>query len=208
MIEHKPRRRSGFFTRLWRAFATPSAHFSLGSILTYGFFAGVIFWGGFHWAIELSNTETFCLSCHEMRTFVYPAVAESRHYNNPSGIRAICTDCHIPDEWANKISAKFNATMTELPGYIMGTIDTPEKYEARRLELAERVWDRFTADDSLGCKNCHTGEAMNLAAQEGLAARQHLLANEQGVTCIACHKGVAHPLPPGAPDRQLIVDLR
>lgn len=208
MIEHKPRRRSGFVTRLWRAFTTPSAHFSLGSVLLYGFFAGVIFWGGFHWSIELSNTETFCLSCHEMRSFVYPAVAQSRHYSNQSGVRAICTDCHVPNEWANKISTKFNATLTEVPGHVMGTIDTLEKYEARRLVLAERVWDIFVANDSLGCRNCHDSEYMDLGSQEGLAARQHQLAAERGVTCIACHKGVAHPLPAGAPDRQLIVDRR
>ena len=28
---------------------------------------GVIFWGGFNWALEATNTEEFCISCHEMR---------------------------------------------------------------------------------------------------------------------------------------------
>ena len=31
------------------------------------FTAGIVFWGGFNWSMELTNTEAFCISCHEMK---------------------------------------------------------------------------------------------------------------------------------------------
>lgn len=200
-------KRSSLIGRVWRSFTTPSAHFSFGAILLYGIFAGIVFWGGFHWAIELSNTETFCLSCHEMRAYVYPEVAASRHYNNQSGVRAICTDCHVPKDWAHKLTRKIVVTR-ELYYHLLGTLATREKFESKRLEMAERVWASMRQSDSRECRNCHAFNAMDLLAQEGLAARQHQLAAERGVTCIECHMGIAHALPDGAPERQLIVDLR
>ncbi len=207
MMEKPARRRASLLGRLWRVFTSPSAHFSLGSILLYGFFAGIVFWGGFHWVVELTNTETFCLSCHEMRTFVAPAVAESQHHANQSGVRATCADCHVPADWGAKIGRKLQMTR-ELWYHAIGTLDTREKYEAKRLQLAERVWAEMTETGSRECLNCHAYESMDLRLQEGLAARQHVLAIDREVTCIACHKGLAHPLPPGAPDRRLLVDLR
>lgn len=56
---------------VWSFLARPSARYSLGSVLVAGIVFGILFWGGFNWAIELSNTEAFCISCHEMRSTVY-----------------------------------------------------------------------------------------------------------------------------------------
>ena len=44
---------------------------SLGFLTLGGFACGVMFWGGFNTAMEFTNTETFCLSCHEMRNNVF-----------------------------------------------------------------------------------------------------------------------------------------
>ncbi len=35
------------------------------------FLAGIVSWGGFNWSMELTNTESFCISCHAMRDYVY-----------------------------------------------------------------------------------------------------------------------------------------
>jgi nitrate/TMAO reductase-like tetraheme cytochrome c subunit len=53
------------------------------------------------------------------------------HYSNRSGVRAICSDCHVPHEWFAKVRRKIQAS-NELLHKVMGTIDTPEKYEAQR----------------------------------------------------------------------------
>jgi cytochrome c-type protein NapC len=41
--------------------------------------AGVIFWGVFNAALELTNTETFCISCHEMRSNVFEELKTTIH---------------------------------------------------------------------------------------------------------------------------------
>jgi len=190
-----PDNQGNFFARLWRILWRPSA-VSLGALLIVGAVGGVIFWGGFNWAMELSNTETFCISCHEMRDTVYKELKETVHFTNRTGVRAICSDCHVPKPWQYKVIRKIQAT-NELFHKIVGTINTPEKFEALRLELANSVWASMKASDSRECRNCHTYEAMDISKQVRPAMRRHQQAQEKGQTCIECHQGIAHKLPKG-----------
>lgn len=159
------------------------------------FFAGgIIFWGGFNWTLELTNTEKFCISCHEMRDFVFEEYKETIHYNNRTGVRATCPDCHVPKVWIYKIRRKIQAT-NELYHKAMGTINTKEKFETHRLELAENVWRVMKKTDSRECRNCHKYTYMDFEAQEKRSARKHKKGLEKGQTCIECHQGIAHKLP-------------
>lgn len=151
---------SSFPKRLWSALRRPSAKYSLLTLLVVGFFSGIIFWGGFNTAMEATNTLEFCVSCHEMRDTVYQEYKKTIHYSNRTGVRAICSDCHVPKDWVHKIARKIQAT-NELYGKVMGTIDTPEKFEAKRLQLAENEWKRMKGSDSRECRNCHGFEGMN-----------------------------------------------
>lgn len=81
---------------LWGKLKQPSVRYSLGVLLLVGFVSGIIFWGGFNTAMEMTNTEQFCISCHEMRDNVYPEYKETIHYTNRTGVRAVCSDCHSP----------------------------------------------------------------------------------------------------------------
>jgi cytochrome c-type protein NapC len=86
-------------------------------------------------------------------------------------------------------------------GKLFGTIDTPEKFRDKRLELAQHEWGRLKANNSLECRNCHSPVSMDLTRQSERAANAHrrfLFAGER--TCIDCHKGIAHTLPRGAYD--------
>jgi hypothetical protein len=60
---------------------------------------GIIFWGGFNTAMEWTNREAFCISCHEMKDNVYAEYRNTIHYQNRTGVRATCPDCHVPKEW-------------------------------------------------------------------------------------------------------------
>lgn len=184
------------FMRLWNFLWRPSARYSLGVLVIAGAVAGILFWGGFNWAMELSNTEAFCIACHEMRNTVYKELKETVHFSNKSGVRAICADCHVPREWPYKVMRKIQAT-NELFHKISGTVNTPEKFEAQRLVMAKRVWASMRATDSRECRNCHSDQAMNLETQGRQAKRQHAKAKEEGKTCIDCHQGIAHKLPQG-----------
>jgi len=157
-----------------------------------GFVGGILFWGAFNTGMEATNTEAFCSSCHA------PIVAEIRetiHYANRSGVRAICSDCHVPHEWSDKIVRKVQASK-ELVAWAMGTIDTVEKFQARRGHLAEREWKRMSLNNSQECRNCHEFDFMDFSEQGRRSVAQHSTALASGEkTCIDCHKGIAHRLP-------------
>ncbi|MCG6938655.1 MAG: NapC/NirT family cytochrome c [Gammaproteobacteria bacterium] len=158
------------------------------------FIFGIIFWGGFNTAMEATNTLKFCISCHEMGDTVYPEYKHSNHYTNASGVQATCPDCHVPKEWLPKVIRKIQASK-ELFYWIIGEIDSKEKFEAKRLQLAERVWNSMEKTDSRECRNCHLFSVMDLAEQARFAARSHGDAIENAETCIHCHRGIAHHLP-------------
>lgn len=181
--------------KFWQTLTRPAVHLSLGALSIGGFVAGVIFWGGFNTALELTNTETFCISCHEMENNVYAELKTTVHFTNGSGVRATCPDCHVPHDWTDKIARKMQASK-EVWGTVFGTIDTREKFLDKRLELAKHEWARLKTNDSLECRNCHSDEYMDFTAQSPRAAEAHqtfLVTGEK--TCIDCHKGIAHELP-------------
>ena len=180
--------------KIWAALKRPSAKYSLGALLIVGFVAGIIFWGGFHTAMEASNTETFCISCHEMEENVYKEYRDTIHYSNRTGVRATCPDCHVPKDWFHKVVRKIQAT-NELYHKVMGSVNTPEKFEAERLELARHVWKTMKETDSRECRNCHDYESMDYVKQGRRAVQQHIKGFDEGQTCIDCHKGIAHSLP-------------
>ena len=187
--------------RYWRTINRPSVHFSLGFLTIGGFIAGVVFWGGFNTAMEATNTEAFCTGCHEMRDNVYQELQSTIHFSNRSGVRAKCSDCHVPHGWTDKIARKMQASK-EVWGKVFGTIDTREKFEEHRLRLAQNEWTRLKSNNSLECRNCHNYDSMDFTRQSPRAQAMHgkyLESKEK--TCIDCHKGIAHRLPDlhGAP---------
>ena len=152
---------------------------------------GVIFWGGFNTAMEATNTLPFCISCHEMEENVYQEYKKTVHFTNRSGVRASCSDCHVPDPWVHKVVRKVQASK-ELYHKVLGTVNTPEKFNEHRLEMAKRVWAAMKTTDSRECRNCHDFGSMNPEDQKGRARKQHMNAMRAGNTCIDCHKGIAH----------------
>ncbi len=180
---------------IWSNANRPARHLSIGFLTIGGFVAGVMFWGGFNTALEITNTEEFCVSCHEMGDNVLVELKSTIHYSNRSGVRATCPDCHVPHNWTDKISRKMQASK-EVWGKLFGTINTREKFLAERRRLAGHEWDRLKANNSLECRNCHSTESMDITAQSTRAATAHqadLFTGEK--TCIDCHKGIAHELP-------------
>ena len=165
----------------------------LGGILMFA--AGIIFWGGFNTAMELTNREVFCISCHEMEENVFREYRNTIHYANRTGVRATCPDCHVPKEWGPKIIRKIQAS-NEVFHKILGSINTPEKFNAKRVELAQHEWARMKGNDSQECRNCHHFDYMDYSEQGRRGSARHQRAFQEGKTCIDCHKGIAHTLPP------------
>ena len=180
----KPKPKPGLFSRKVLLGTT------LGAALFF-MIVGVVFWGGFNTAMEATNTLDFCISCHEMEENVYQEYKKTIHFTNRSGVRATCSDCHVPDPWVHKVVRKIQASK-EVLHKVLGTIDTPEKFDQKRLKLAKNVWNAMKETDSRECRNCHNFDSMNPEDQKGRARKQHMNGMEAGNTCIDCHKGIAH----------------
>ena len=151
-----------------------------------------------------TNTETFCIGCHEMKDNVYAEFKGTIHDVNRSGVRAICSNCHVPHEPWPLIKRKMQASL-ELWGHFTGVIDTKEKFEKRRYELATHVWTRMKQTDSLECRNCHHDNAFDPEKQSDKAKARHSTMKEKGLTCIDCHFGIAHHEPDGPGPQELKV---
>ncbi len=195
--------RLGWLVTVWQNLLSTISNHPLSGVLA-AFAAGVIFWGAFNWSIEATSTETFCISCHVMKENVYQEYRRSAHFTNRTGVRASCPDCHVPKEWVHKVVRKIGAT-NELFHWMLGSISTPEEFNAKRLQLAGYVWTNMTATDSRECRNCHGIEYMNRKVQDASSRTMHELAEKWGTTCIECHQGIVHTLPDGF-DKEAVMD--
>ena len=157
------------------------------------FLVGVVAAGLFNAGLAKTNTMEFCTDCHTMQ-IPLKELQENVHYKNASGVQATCADCHVPKPFIPKMIAKVMAAK-DVYHEILGTIDTPEKYEAMRWDMANRVWDKMKASDSRECRSCHDFANMDLTEQDRSARNKHGNAQDKGETCIDCHKGVAHEEP-------------
>jgi len=194
MNSPKPVRRS-FVAWLWRR---PQRWYLLGVPVggLLAFIVGIGFTGGFFGSLQYASTQEFCLSCHEMRQALQE-MSHTEHYVNAVGVRAGCADCHVPPTFAAGLVRHVEAYKC-VWGHLRGTLSTPVKYEARRLDMAQTVWKELDGNDSAECRSCHSPAAMVLAQQPAAAASAHQSLGSGGVTCIDCHKGIAHKLPVGS----------
>ena len=161
-----------------------------------GVLAGATLFVGGAAGLAWTSTESFCIGCHEMKNNVYAEYKGTIHDTNRSGTRAVCTDCHVPREVGPLLLRKAQASM-EVFHHLMGKIDTREKFQAHRPELASRVWKRMLETDSHECRNCHVAEKFSEELQSEKAWARHTKARDEGWTCIECHYGIAHNEPEG-----------
>lgn len=175
-------------------FLKPSVGIGLGVLVTGGFIAGAASWQGFNTAMDATNQEGFCLSCHTMRDNMLPELQKTVHWSNRSGVRAECQDCHVPHEFTDKIARKMQASR-EVWGQLVGTIGTREKFEEHRIVLARREWERLEANNSRECRACHDYKDMDINLMRPTSQVAMRAAAERDQSCISCHKGIAHHLP-------------
>ncbi|MEE4278128.1 MAG: NapC/NirT family cytochrome c [Halieaceae bacterium] len=169
---------------------------TLGSV--FAFLLGGLALGSGEALLHSANSNEFCYGCHSIEMNTRGEYEASSHFHNPSGVRASCADCHLPQDGALALAwAKAKAALDVIPEFT-GKLSTPAKYEAHRGEMAQAVWEEMRDNDSAFCQSCHGFAAMNLAAQERRPARHHARARESGQTCIQCHYGLVHKLPENA----------
>ena len=181
--------------KLWRFLVKPSSRYS---VLAIAVVCVIITLAGvftFHESIKFSSTTEFCTSCHSMKEN-YNEYKTSIHYKNAYGVRAECRDCHIPEnDPIAFMKAKLGGVGDIYSEFISKDIDTPAKFEANRLRMAQNVWRMMAETNSATCKSCHSYTAMDHAKQSPAAAAAMTTAAAKNMNCIECHKGIAHQLP-------------
>ena len=182
--------------KLWNWLSKPSTRWPLGIILLAGGIGGILFSGFYAGFMGYTSTLDFCITCHEMEENVYREYQETIHYKNASGVRANCSDCHVPNDFLGKLWRKIKASR-EVYHKILGTIDTPEKFDRHREAMAISEWKRMKASGSKECLTCHDYEYMAWEHQRRKSRLRMKKAFKEGKICIDCHKGIAHELPEG-----------
>ena len=150
--------------------------------------------------VHMTSTEEFCSSCH-----TNDAVAEFKdtiHDKNRTGVRATCADCHLPKELVPMMVRKVKAAK-EVWGHFTGVINTKEKYDKHRYEMAVNEWTRMKKNNSQECRNCHEFAKMDAEKQSETARDRHAKAAAAKTDCIDCHFGIAHTEPDGPGPKEL-----
>jgi nitrate/TMAO reductase-like tetraheme cytochrome c subunit len=156
---------------------------------------GAALTGAFFGSLKFMDSQLFCTSCHSMNAPLQE-LSHTVHWNNQFGIRAACADCHVAPTFVAGLVDHMKGS-TQAWGWLTGELNTPAKYEAHRLELAQKVWKEYEANNSAECRSCHNPQAMVFSEQPAAAASAHSTLTTSGMTCIDCHKGIAHTLPQG-----------
>ena len=78
-------------------------------VLLFCLLVGGVLIGGATAAIHLTSTESFCISCHELRDNAYAEFKDTSHDKNRTGVRAECADCHLPKEFVPMMVRKIEA---------------------------------------------------------------------------------------------------
>lgn len=159
--------------------------------LALGLALGISAMIGLDVAMRYTSTNEFCAYCHQDNAV--KEWRESPHYDNPKAVTVDCARCHIPSGFFPKVVTKVRA-LGDAWAFMQGEIDTPEKYEARRLHMARKAWARMEASDSRECKQCHRLADID-NPEKPFVKTEHLKPKNQGKACIKCHKGVAHWAP-------------
>lgn len=99
---------------------------AIGGVILLTIIGTIVGTNLFNAGMATTNTEQFCSDCHT--NDVVPEYQDSVHFSNRSGVKAICSDCHVPHEFIPKMVRKMQASQ-EVYAYFTGKVDTKEKFE-------------------------------------------------------------------------------
>lgn len=174
------------------------------AVLVSGLAAGLVIFASIGSFMVYANSENFCAAaCHEMATTVAVEYKNSIHDSNRTGVRATCSDCHVPHGYIPNYIAKLGLFSDIWGHFVTGSINTKEKFEAKRYELAKRVWVYMKENDSRECRHCHTTAKMDPEKQTEKAQKRHEKLRTEGLTCIDCHFAISHKEPEGPGPQEL-----
>ena len=142
----------------------------------------IVSWMALEMGVEVSSHADFCGVCHSMEPMVKSYQVSTHGGNNPRGIMAACTDCHVSHE---NVFTHFVGKAQSGTHDVWITLIKDEStldWQAKRLEHNDYVYDS-------GCLTCHRN--LEAATQDKMEHRNYF----EGVTdaqCVDCHEEVGH----------------
>lgn len=146
------------------------------------FVIAVASWMVLETGVEITSHADFCGVCHAMTPMVASYKASMHGGNNPRGIMAPCTDCHVSHE---NVFTHFLGKAKSGTHDVWVTLTRDEiarDWQALRNRREEYVYDT-------GCLTCHR----NLkAATSGKEMHTNYFGGVTDTQCVTCHEEVGH----------------
>jgi len=153
-----------------------------------GIIIGALIVFGSNKTISHTSTNDYCQSCH-IHTQADETWLRSTHYQNPSGVRVKCVECHLPPEGSfHHFKTKVKTGLHDLYAYHFKDSASFNWESKSQLEHA------VTIVYNESCIECHQNLFPIGLTQEGGTA--HLYYEQQAekldLQCINCHLDVGH----------------
>ena len=159
----------------WRRFGIVCG----GAAFGWGFFAT------WTMAIEYSNSNELCVTCHVVKDTVFKKSKETKPSKNESGLRA---DCHVfRYNWIAEGETKVGTLQALYTFFFGGNADY---FRIIRPYLAKGTGAKFVTSNARECLHCHDYNDMALEDQTRTARSTHQTAMTTNRNCIDCHRGI------------------
>ena len=136
--------------------------------------------------VEVTNTDSFCVTCHAMTPFRSSWKDSVHGGKNPKGLTAQCVDCHLPH--GNFIEYFTAKAITGTGDVIQNLIIDTSTFNWEK--NAEERRHKFTYDSA--CRRCHNNLTPQGMKRGGLLAHRAYLIGETKKKCSSCHPNVGH----------------
>ncbi len=157
----------------------------LGGIVLGGVFTvALVLASGF--MVETTNTDQFCISCHEMKPFQKAWTNSVHGGQNPQGFAAQCVDCHLPHgNFLEYLTTKAITGTGDVIAHF--TVDVKNFDWAANTKINR---PHFTFDSA--CLHCHHNLTPPGLSSGGFIAHRAYLRGEANRMCSECHPHVGH----------------
>lgn len=122
----------------------------------------------------LSNDPKTCINCHIMRDF-YDGWEKGPHH-----ARAVCNDCHVPQDPIGKYWTKAVHGYRHSKGFTFDDFHEPIRAKPDSLAVVHA-----------NCVRCHA-ELVSEIGPQGVIGSAHAHEDAGGISCIHCHASVGH----------------
>jgi formylglycine-generating enzyme required for sulfatase activity/nitrate/TMAO reductase-like tetraheme cytochrome c subunit len=151
-----------------------------------GFFIALLIIFSGNKAIQLTSSDEFCASCHNVHPHVNNSWKMSTHFDNKSGVVVHCVDCHLPPEGQGRLREKVKTGLRDVYGVIFKDVENINWEQKSSLQYA--IHHSYKS----ACINCHQNIFPLGLTKEGEDAHLYYSRNEDELHCINCHLSVGH----------------